>query len=90
METLTGLPIMSIPVTIGTTHIKYEMSQSVDILNQTESDIYVNTENEFDRGTHFIIPAGAAYNNFRIGALSADLYIKSISAGVICVVCTRY
>lgn len=92
MTEITGLPIMTLVVSTGITHIKYGIFVAVDIYNATENDIYISINADgFDNGAYLIIPAGGSYNNLRIGnTTGTDLYIKSESEGNISIVCGRY
>ncbi len=93
MTEITGRSIMTLNVSDSEeiSKITYETSKSVDILNNTSEDMAVSVTGDFDENEYFVIPGGGAYNNFCIGSASgAAIYIKTVAAGKISLICGRY
>lgn len=67
--------------------LTYSKIVSLSILNHSDGEILVNTKNEFNDTTHFVIPKGGSINGLRIGtSAGAEIFIKSVSGGTISVV----
>lgn len=57
---------------------------AANILNLTDNEIMISTENNFDNGNYVILPSQNAFNNWRFDDV-ATIYIKATSTGKVSV-----
>lgn len=75
--------------------INYRSSTAVDIFNNTDEDVFVNSTGTFTKtdnvGNYLTVPAGGSYNGFRPDiSAGTTVYIQANAAGNICVVRKGY
>ena len=91
MLTINGQNELTVSAEAGNVYcIVYETSTAVDICNNTEGNIFVNSTGEFTQsenvGNYLTIPDGGAYNGYRSAySISSKVYIKAEAAGNICI-----
>ena len=73
--------------------ITYQVPTTIDICNNTNGPIYVNSVGAFSEtgnvGNYLTVPEGGSYNGFR-PAEGASIYINATAEGEICVIKKRY
>ncbi|MGN0163590.1 MAG: hypothetical protein ACI4EA_08455 [Candidatus Ornithomonoglobus sp.] len=95
---LTGLNEMTIPVKADMIYkISYETTKAVDIKNDTEDSIYINSTGEFTEdavtgvGNYMLLAESDIYNGYRPEiTIGMEFYIKTTSAGFVGVVVKGY
>ena len=96
MTTITGTSELTITATDTEIYrINYETSTAVDMFNNTDEDVFVNSTGTFTKtdnvGNYLTVPAGGSYNGFRPDiSVGTALYIQANAAGTICVVRKGY
>ena len=96
MNDVTGANELTIEATEGEIYkITYETSTAVDIFNDTDAPVYVNSSGTFEKsgnvGNYLTVPEGGSYNGFRPDIKSGTIiYVKANAAGNISVVRKGY
>lgn len=96
MIEVTGKSELSIEATEGEIYkVSYETSTAVDICNDAEGSIFVNSSGTFEKtgsvGNYLVVPEGGSYNGFRPDIQSGTaIYIKANAEGIISIVRKGY
>lgn len=95
MTEIEGNALMTLTANAGETYcVQYNSNYIVDILNETDGEIYISSDGDFnetgDTANYLTIPAGNGYNNYNhIYAFENKLYIKADTSGKICITARR-
>lgn len=88
MQTIKAAPELTIDAVSGETYaIIYGWHYTLDISNNTDDDIQINTDNDFSGNKYLTLSSGGAYNGFcKTGEASKTVYIKTVSSGAISII----
>ncbi|MDO5398243.1 MAG: hypothetical protein Q4G33_09960 [bacterium] len=91
MPTIEAAQELTIDAVPGETYaITYGWHYELDIFNNSDGDIQVNTDNDFTNGKYLTIPSESGYNGFcKTGEASSTVYIKSLGSGTISIALHR-